>query len=75
MNSMTDWSALIGQKVRKTSGHPFKSGSKINTVKGVIDHPQLPGKPAFTFEEDDSYVRTSICKFEPFQTYEKQTTH
>lgn len=53
---------LIGKKVRKTSRNgnmnepkPFKSGSKINTVKGIVMHPQL-NIPAYTFHEDDSYV-------------------
>jgi len=56
------YESMIGCKVRKTSGKnhqnepkPFKSGLKINTVKGIITHPQL-GIPAFTFYEDDSYV-------------------
>jgi len=52
----------IGHKVRKKSPHPFKSGSKINTVKGIIPHPQLPGKPAFTFVEDESYVACHVCR-------------
>ena len=46
----------IVQKKRK----PFKSGNKINTVKGLIFHPQL-NLPAYVFEEDDSYVRCDIC--------------
>ena len=56
------YESLIGRKVRKTSGQnnqsqpkPFKSGSKVNTVKGIVDHPILH-IPAFTFYEDDSYV-------------------
>lgn len=57
----------VGHEVRKTSKpgtqpHPFKSGSKVNTVKGIIPHPQLPGKPAFTFKEDDSYVACHTCQ-------------
>lgn len=49
-------------KVCKTSGKPFKSSFKVNTVKAVIDHPNLPGKKAYTFEEDDSYVRVDQCE-------------
>ena len=48
-------------KVTKISGKPFKSGNKINTVNGVIEHPILPGKKAYTFLEDDSYVRVDVC--------------
>jgi hypothetical protein len=59
-----DYRPWIGQRVRKPSKNPFKSGLKVNTVKGIIEHPQLPGKPAFTFEEDDSYVRCSACELE-----------
>lgn len=49
----------IGEKVQKKR-KPFKSGNKINTVKGLIFHPQL-NLPAYVFEEDDSYVRCDIC--------------
>lgn len=61
-----DYSEWIGMKVAKIAGRqnrpkPFKSGKKVNTVKGVIEHPIIGG-PAFTFEEDDSFVRCSICE-------------
>lgn len=51
---------LIGAKVRKKSGKPFKSGEKINTVKGLTrnDH---TGNTAFIFEEDDSNVEAWRC--------------
>ena len=56
-----DYSGYIGKKVHKPkSDRPFKSGFKINTVKGVIEHPIL-GIPAYTFEEDDSYVECRRC--------------
>ena len=48
-------------KVRKRSGKPFKSGEKINTVKGETTNPNT-GKPAYTFYEDDSIVDQQICK-------------
>lgn len=51
---------MIGQKVEKKSGKPFKSTLKVNTVKSVISHPILQGEEAYTFEEDDSYV--SVCQ-------------
>lgn len=57
----------IGRRVRKgaiSDGDPnnkkFKSGLLINTVKDVIDHPVLH-IPAYTFEEDDSYVECRRC--------------
>lgn len=57
----------IGQKVRKTSGRsnqlsskPFKSGNKVNTVREIVNHPQL-NVPAFTFLEDDSVVECRRC--------------
>lgn len=53
---------MIGQKVEKKSGKPFKSTFKVNTVKGIIPHPILTGKHAYTFEEDDSYVSVVQCK-------------
>ena len=42
---------------------PFKSGLKVNTVRGVINHPIL-NVPAYTFEEDDSYVECRRCKIQ-----------
>lgn len=59
----------IGKQVTKKSTtksgkpkqpKPFKSGFFINTVKGVIEHPILE-IPAYTFEEDDSYVECRRC--------------
>ena len=56
--------SMIGMKVvKREEGRkhkPFKSGLKINTVKGVVAHPHLH-VPAFTFEEDDSYVACYVC--------------
>ena len=50
-----------GTKVSKFTGKPFKSHRKVNTVKGVVEHPIL-GTPAFTFEEDDSVVDVRMCR-------------
>lgn len=52
---------VVGKKVRKKSGKPFKSTYKVNTVKGVIAHPIL-GREAYVFEEDDSYVSAELCE-------------
>ena len=60
----------IGEKVAKQNikkgvkifnRKKFKSESLINTIKGVTTHPEL-GIPAYTFEEDDSYVECRRCK-------------
>jgi hypothetical protein len=58
----------VGQKVRKVRTNnrqpkPFKSGFKVNTVAGVINHP-IRNVPAFTFKEDDSYVDCRSCQLE-----------
>lgn len=53
--SLEDVQDLIGKQVYKPSGKPFKSGEKINTVTGVVDH-QFSNHLAFTFKEDDSTV-------------------
>lgn len=50
----------IGKKVTKKTSKPFKSTFQINTIKGVIIHPQL-NIPAYTFEEDESYVECRRC--------------
>jgi len=56
-----DYSTYIGRQVHKRRSHkPFKSGEKINTVAGIIVHPQL-NIPAFTFIEDTSYVECRKC--------------
>jgi hypothetical protein len=49
-------------KVKKKSGKPFKSGNKVNTVKDIIEHPQVSGEKAYTFHEDDSYVSVVMCQ-------------
>lgn len=59
------YETMIGKKVTKTyktgtTPKPFKSGLLVNTVKGIINHPIL-NIPAFTFEEDDSYVECRRC--------------
>lgn len=71
MTTIEDYKINIGKKVSKQSltenpkhpqtPKPFKSGRKINTVNGVVDHPILH-TPAYTFVEDDSYVECRRCK-------------
>lgn len=52
---------MIGLKCKKTSNpkgsepKPFKSGNKINTIKGLAINPYT-NNFAFTFEEDESIV-------------------
>ena len=61
-----EYKEWIGAKVQKCGNRaganvkPFKSGGFVNTVTGVINHPQL-NIPAFTFAEDDSYVDCRRC--------------
>lgn len=45
----------VGKQCKKKSPKPFKSGDKINTIKGIINHPHL-NVPAYVFYEDDSCV-------------------
>ena len=50
----------IGKKCKKSrirgaTPKPFKSGSSVNTIKGIIINPHT-SKDAFIFEEDDSCV-------------------
>ena len=52
---------LIGKSVVKKSGKPFKSGSKVNTVKGLVENPHT-GLEAFSFKEDDSIVDIRQCE-------------
>jgi hypothetical protein len=52
--------SLIGKKVEKVSGKPFKSTYKLNTVKDVFKHPET-GYLCFTFEQDESYVECFRC--------------
>ncbi len=49
--------------VRKKSGKPFKSGAKLATIKGIIEHPYRPGGgDAYTFHEDDSCVSVEMVE-------------
>ena len=61
------WPLWVGKHVVKTSGKPFKSKAKANTVKGVTIHP-VTGLHGFTFAEDDSIVecfRTVLISGKP----------
>ena len=58
----TNFEDAIGKQVfKRKSGKPFKSGNLVNTVAGIINHPFL-NIPAFTFEDDDSYVECRKCE-------------
>ena len=64
-NLYGDFSHMIGKRVCKSSGKPFKSGSKTNTVKSVVVgglNPNHPDIECFTFEEDDSIVESWRCE-------------
>ncbi len=65
------WNAMVGAKVWKNpkttskfEPKPFKSGSKVNTVKAVVLHKQT-GNWGFTFEEDESVVECFRCSLAP----------
>lgn len=51
---------LLGRKVSKQSGRPFKSGEKTATISGYTFN-DMTKKLAFTFEEDDSNVECFRC--------------
>jgi len=55
-----DITDFIGMKAKKKSKKPFKSGEKINTIKGFTINP-FTDKYAFTFCEDDSFVDIKQC--------------
>jgi hypothetical protein len=57
---LIQFSEFIGKQVCKRSNKPFKSGEKINTIRGIVQHIQTPNL-AFTFEEDDSSVECCRC--------------
>lgn len=58
---LADVQPMIGKKVYKPSGKPFKSGEKVNTVIGVVDH-VFTDHWAYIFAEDDSVVECSRVK-------------
>jgi len=60
-NIQSTYDSYIGKKVRKISSKPFKSGEKVNTVKGITTN-EHTGRLAFTFEEDDSNVECYSCR-------------
>ena len=48
-------------QVKKKSGKPFKSGKKVNSVKGIVTNENDPQKRnAYIFYDDDSVVNTDI---------------
>lgn len=65
------WQSMIGQRVWKNprtdskfEPKPFKSGFKVNTVKGVVQHDHTPHL-AFVFNEDESQVECWRCSIAP----------
>lgn len=50
------------KNLKKYKQKPFKSGFKVNTISGVIKHPNLEGQMAYIFEEDKSYVECRRCE-------------
>lgn len=58
----------IGKKCRKLSNKPFKSGFKVNTIKGIAfmevpskDKKSIIKRVCYSFVEDDSIVSAEIC--------------
>ena len=50
-------------QVKKKSVKPFKSGKKVNSVKGIVTNENDPQKRnAYIFYDDDSVVNTDICE-------------
>ena len=50
-------------QVKKKSGKPFKSGKKVNSVKGIVTNENDPQKRnAYIFYDDDSVVNIEICE-------------
>ena len=58
---LTKYNDLVGKEVSKKSGKPFKSGKKVNTVKGITIHKET-NHSAFEFFEDDSQVECWRCE-------------
>jgi hypothetical protein len=54
----------VGTKVKKISGKPFKSKKQINTVRDFVIHP-FTKRPAYLFQEDDSFVECRQCVAAP----------
>lgn len=60
---------IIGTLVEKHSRKPFKSGNRVNTVKGFTINPHS-NLQAVTFEEDDSIV--DLIQIKPISALMKQ---
>lgn len=56
-----EWPNWVGKQVSKRSGKPFKSGEKVGTVTGLIEHPTTK-QPAFTLAEDGTHVECRRCQ-------------
>ena len=59
-----DYSHMVGKRVSKISGKPFKSKLTVNIVKAVVKsdrNPNAPGIDWFEFIEDDSQVEAWRC--------------
>ena len=52
---------IVGDRVSKISGKPFKSKLKVNTVKAIIMN-DFTHKEGLAFVEDDSVVDAYQCQ-------------
>jgi hypothetical protein len=54
----------VGDYIQKKSGKPFKSGRKVQQIKGLTTLPYGPRKEreAATFYADDSIVALDMCR-------------
>jgi hypothetical protein len=55
------WYRMIGKRVFKHSGKPFKSKQELATVSGVVTHP-ITQRHAFTFSDCDGVVECHKCE-------------
>ena len=58
---LDDYASMVGCKVVKYSGKPFKSKSLINTIKSMGELHPVTGRKTFLFVEDEAYVECFRC--------------
>lgn len=57
---MARWHRMIGKRVFKRSGKPFKSKQDLASPSAVVEHP-FTKRPAFTFSDCEGIVECRTC--------------
>ncbi|MCK9447155.1 hypothetical protein M0Q50_09915 [bacterium] len=57
----SEWDSMVGKRIKKISGKPFKSAMKMDFAIGIEINP-LSNKKSFRMKECNTLVDCFLCK-------------